>query len=97
MRWFSAAVIAAFVVGFVYGQSACRAEEPQREIRVDTFDARSNRTGHVIIDSRTGRFDAYDVRSNRTSTGTISPPPDQVGGRVPVTVRSQQIGRGGRR
>lgn len=81
----------ALCYGQDYGQST-----PQQPYRIDTFDHRSNRTGHLIVDPRTGRFDAYDTRSNRRSTGTISPPPAQNGGRIPSTIRSQPLGGGKR-
>ena len=45
------------------------------EIRIDTFDKHSRRTGYFIIDSRTGRVDQYDTRSNRLGYGTVTAPP----------------------
>jgi len=44
------------------------------QIRVDTFDKNSNRTGYIIVDPKTGRFDEYDTRSNRKGYGYIHPP-----------------------
>ena len=41
------------------------------ETRIDLFDAKSNRTGHGIVDERSGRVDLYDTKSNRTGYGTI--------------------------
>ena len=46
-----------------------------QEIRVDTFDKRSNRTGYFVIDPRTGRVDQFDKRSNRLGYGTVASPP----------------------
>jgi hypothetical protein len=45
------------------------------QVRIDTFDKRSNRTGYAIVDPRTGRIDSFDTRSNRTGYGYITPPP----------------------
>ena len=39
--------------------------------RVDLFDAKSNRTGYIIVDPKSGRFNTYDTKSNRTGWGTI--------------------------
>jgi hypothetical protein len=36
----------------------------------DLFDKKSNRTGGVIIDERTGRVDVYDRDSNRLGYGS---------------------------
>lgn len=63
----------------VYGQE-------RRELRVDTFDTRSNRTGYAIINEKTGRIDTFDTRSRRTGSGTITPPP-AAGTGVPSTPR----------
>jgi hypothetical protein len=57
-----------------------------REVRVDTFDHRSNRTGHIIIDTQTGRLDRYDPLSKRTDTGPIIPPPAP-GSQLPARLR----------
>jgi hypothetical protein len=43
------------------------------EIRIDTFDKHSQRTGYLIIDQQTGRIDQYDVHSNRLGYGTTTP------------------------
>lgn len=40
--------------------------------RIDLFDAKSNRTGYIIIDPKTKRFDTYDTKSHRTGWGTIT-------------------------
>jgi hypothetical protein len=40
--------------------------------RIDLFDSKSNRTGYIIVEPKTGRFDTYDTKSNRTGWGTIS-------------------------
>ena len=39
--------------------------------RVDLFDTKSNRTGYILIDPKSGRFDTYDTKSRRTGWGTI--------------------------
>jgi hypothetical protein len=39
------------------------------EIRIDTFDKKSNRTGYIVIDPRTGRLDQFDSRGNRLRYG----------------------------
>jgi hypothetical protein len=44
------------------------------EIRIDTFDKHSNRTGYLIINQQTGRIDQFDTRSNRLGYGTYSTP-----------------------
>jgi len=46
-------------------------EERREPIRVEQFDARGRRTGHVIIDPKTGRVDQYDARSRHTGTGRV--------------------------
>ena len=46
-----------------------------QEIRIDTFDRRSNRTGYLVIDPRSGRVDQFDRRSNRLGYGTVTSPP----------------------
>jgi hypothetical protein len=40
--------------------------------RIELFDTRSNRTGYIIVEPKTGRFDTYDAKSNRTGWGTIT-------------------------
>jgi hypothetical protein len=44
-----------------------------QEIRIDTFDKKSNRTGYIIIDPRTGRLDQFDRNSNRLGYGYSTP------------------------
>ena len=39
--------------------------------RVDLFDTKSNRTGYILVDPKSGRFNTYDTKSNRTGWGTI--------------------------
>lgn len=68
--------------------------DPQ-EIRVDTFDKLSNRTGYVVIDRRTGRFDRYDADSRRVGGGRIVPPPAP-GERLPDRLRIERGLGGGR-
>lgn len=48
-----------------------RAADRPNETRIDLFDTKSNRTGHGIVDERSGRVDLYDTKSNRTGYGTI--------------------------
>ncbi len=43
------------------------------EIRIDTFDKNSKRTGYLIIDPRTGRVDQFDANSNRLGYGSSTP------------------------
>jgi hypothetical protein len=43
----------------------------QERARVDLYDLAGNRTGHAVVDPRTGRVDTYDRLSNRTGYGTI--------------------------
>src|SRR5882724_12954403 len=40
--------------------------------RIDLFDTKANRTGHIIVDPKTKRFDTYDTKSHRTGWGTIT-------------------------
>jgi hypothetical protein len=49
------------------------------EIRIDTFDKRSNRTGYLIVNPNTGRVDQFDTRSNRLGYGTYSTTPTPSG------------------
>jgi hypothetical protein len=44
------------------------------EIRIDTFDKHSKRTGYLIVNPNTGRVDQFDTRSNRLGYGTYSTP-----------------------
>ena len=60
------------VVCFLLAQST---EILAQEIRIDTFDKKSNRTGYIIIDPRTGRLDQFDKNSNRLGYGTTTPNP----------------------
>ncbi len=45
-----------------------------QDIRIDTFDTKSNRTGYIIIDRKTGRLDQFDARGNRLGSGTVTTP-----------------------
>ena len=45
------------------------------EVRIDTFDKHSNRTGYLTIDRRTGRVDRFDTRGNRLGYGTTTTTP----------------------
>ena len=40
--------------------------------RIDLCDTKSNRTGYIIVEPKTGRFDTYDTQSKRTGWGTIT-------------------------
>ena len=68
MRW-----TRAFLVMLTLAPSLAFAQS--QDIRVDTFDKRSNRTGYLIIDTKTGRVDQFDTRSNRLGYGTFTSPP----------------------
>ena len=58
------------------GRGEIVATQASAPVRIDTFDKRSNRTGYIVIDPRTGWLDQYDARSNRTGYGyTTSPSP----------------------
>jgi hypothetical protein len=48
--------------------------QASQEIRIDTFDEHSNRTGYLIVNPNTGRVDQFDTRSNRLGYGTYSTP-----------------------
>jgi hypothetical protein len=52
------------------------------EIRIDTFDKKSNRTGYIVIDPRTGRLDQFDSRGNRLGYGTATSPPSSSSDRM---------------
>ena len=43
------------------------------EVRVDTFDKNSRRTGYLVIDQRTGRVDQFDTHGNRLGYGSTQP------------------------
>jgi hypothetical protein len=47
--------------------------QASQEIRIDTFDKHSNRTGYLIVNPNTGRVDQFDTRSNRLGYGTTTP------------------------
>jgi hypothetical protein len=51
------------------------AQATPSEIRIDTFDKHSNRTGYLIFNPTTGRVDQFDRRSNRLGYGTVTNPP----------------------
>src|SRR5262245_47197812 len=46
-----------------------------QEIRIDTFDTRSNRTGYIVVNPNTGRLDQFDTRGNRQGYGTTTTTP----------------------
>jgi hypothetical protein len=65
-----------------------RAEEQ----RLDLFDQKRRRTGHVIVDRESGRVDFYDRESRRTGWGSVTPSCtvklfDLEGRRLPESVR----------
>lgn len=72
---------AIIALGFIGGLFASEALA-QQEIRIDTFDRKSNRTGYIIIDPRTGRLDQFDRNSNRLGYGTTTSPNLPSGGRA---------------
>jgi hypothetical protein len=43
----------------------------EEQIRVDRFDLRSNREGHILVDPKTGRVDVFDRFSNRQGYGHL--------------------------
>jgi len=43
-----------------------------QDIRIDTFDKKSNRTGYIIVNPNTGRIDQFDARSNRLGYGQVT-------------------------
>lgn len=47
-------------------------QPPAPDVRIDTFDAKSNRTGYIIVNPNTGRIDQFDTRSNRLGYGQIN-------------------------
>jgi hypothetical protein len=49
------------------------ATSAQAQTRIDLFDKRSNRTGYILVDPKSGRIDTYDPKSNRTGSGYITP------------------------
>lgn len=76
-------VLALFALGL--------ATSAQAQTRVDLFDKKSNRTGGVIVDERTGRVDVYDRDANRLGYGQV----DRTTGRVDFyDVRGNRIGSG---
>jgi len=67
------------------------APSAQAQTRVDLFDKKSNRTGGVIVDERTGRVDVYDRDANRLGYGQV----DRSTGRVDFyDVRGNRVGSG---
>src|SRR5438128_2041850 len=55
------------------------AQATQSEIRVDTFDRSSRRTGYYILDLKTGRLDQFDTHGRRLGYGTVTSPPSSPG------------------
>jgi hypothetical protein len=68
------------VLGVVCFLLAPSPEILAQEIRIDTFDKKSNRTGYIIIDPRTGRLDQFDKNSDRLGYGTVTSPPSSARG-----------------
>jgi hypothetical protein len=58
-----------------------------REIRIDTFDTNSKRTGYIIVNPQTGQFDRFDALSRHIGTGKITPPPATGAGTAPSQLR----------
>jgi hypothetical protein len=50
------------------------ASAQQSDVRIDTFDKQSNRTGYIIVNPNTGRLDQFDKNSNRLGYGTVMTP-----------------------
>jgi len=47
-------------------------QPPAPDVRIDTFDAKSNRTGYIVVNPNTGRIDQFDKNSNRLGYGQIN-------------------------
>ena len=60
-------LILAAGIGLLFGGQLVIAAD-----RIDLFDTKSNRTGYIIVDPKTGRFDTYNTQSHRTGWGTIT-------------------------
>ena len=48
--------------------------QTQPDVRIDTYNNRSNRTGYIIVNPNTGRIDQFDSRNNRLGYGTVTTP-----------------------
>ena len=55
--------------------TVCALFAQSQEIRIDTFDTRSNRTGYIVVNPNTGRLDQFDTRVNRLGYGTTTTTP----------------------
>lgn len=73
-RFYRVLTVTVLLLAFVWAAGAFGQE--RRELRVDTFDTRSNRTGYAVVNPQTGRVDTFDTRSNRTGSGQVTPPPN---------------------
>ena len=63
----------------------------QAQTRVDLYDKKSNRTGGVILDERTGRVDVYDRDANRLGYGQV----DRTTGRLDLyDLKGNRVGGG---
>jgi hypothetical protein len=60
-RGLSLTALGVALLGLTLFATTGRAEE----IRVDQYDKTGQRTGHVVVDSTTGRLDQYDTHSRR--------------------------------
>ena len=79
---FTGAALAFFcgiLLGAAFGQT-------NNEIRVDTFDRQSNRTGYILINPVTGKVDTYDRYSNHTGRSELRPAPNQLRPGQPATL-----------
>jgi len=65
-------IVIACLIFLAWPEPSSPAERPV--IWVDQFDSNGRRTGHAIVDPRTGRIDTFDARSRKTGSGKISPP-----------------------
>jgi hypothetical protein len=62
-------VIRAIAIGVLIASTAFA-----EEIRSDTYDRRSNRTGYFIYNPSTGRIDSFTTRGERLGYGTVTTP-----------------------
>jgi hypothetical protein len=71
--------------------AACALPAAAQSTRVDLYNRKSERTGGVIVDERTGRVDVYDRDANRLGWGQI----DRATGRVDFyRLNGQRVGSG---
>ncbi|MEK6710088.1 MAG: hypothetical protein AABZ64_05875 [Nitrospinota bacterium] len=61
-----------------------------QERRVDVYDAKSRRTGHLVVEPEAGRVDFYDQKSRRTGYGRV----DGEGRLELFDAKSRRVGSG---